>query len=97
MGVKFGREYEDIVNELAEAIQHIDGFYGFFDMNQSDWQSLESGEQAACAKTLADDVFFALGERPKLSLAEGQVTYEQNKHRLKVEYSDNVVTVISLI
>lgn len=97
MGVKFGREYRDIVHDLGEAIRRIDAFYDFFEMSEQDWNGLDDDEQNECVKTLADDVFYALGRDRELNVGTGHVHYIRSKHIIKVEDGNNVVTVVNLV
>ena len=97
MGVKFAREYEDIVRDLSEAIQRIDSFYEFFYMSDEDWGKLPDEEQQECIKTLADDIFFALGSSKQVEVGEGSVRYNSEKHILKVQDGRNIVTVVNLV
>lgn len=57
MGIKFGREYKDIVTDFVRGIEMVDGFYELLDMSADDWQELEQDEQEECLRTLADDIF----------------------------------------
>lgn len=97
IGVKFGREYNDIVDDLSEAIVQVDSFYDFLDMSEQDWNRLSEFDQKECLKTLADDVFFALGNQRKIKLGRGVVFYSQQKHIITVEDGQNVTIVVKLI
>lgn len=96
MGVKYGREYSDIVSELAEALRDISGIYRFFDMTHDEWASLEADEKLGCIETLADDVIFALGEDPKAAVGDGYVEYDRLRHVLKVT-DQSKTTLVKLI
>ncbi|NBI31052.1 hypothetical protein [Chengkuizengella marina] len=96
MGVKFAREYDEIVLELSEAIANIPQFYDFLEMEETDWESLNDSGQKECLKTLTDDVFYALGTSSQISLGQGTITYEKRKHRIKIEV-DNMINIVSLI
>ncbi|TLS52558.1 hypothetical protein FE782_07935 [Paenibacillus antri] len=97
MGVKFNREYKDIVTDLANAIGTIDDSYEAFEMDADDWSALASAEQAEFMRTLADDIFYGLGSMPKLSIGSGTIEYDPANHVLKVHSHENVVHVIQLI
>ena len=97
MGVKFAREYEDIVEELARAIGEIDDCYHFFEMTEADWTDLEEDEQKECLKTLADDVFFGLGTDPKIDIGQGILVYDLKRHVITVNHGDNRTTIVNLI
>jgi hypothetical protein len=97
MGVKFGREYNDIVEDLTTAIEQIENSYDFLEMSDEDWNELDKEQQTECLKTLADDVFFALGTNPRIQIGQGFLVYEKNKHIIKVNQSDNLVTIVNLV
>ena len=42
MGIKFGREYKDIVTDFVRGIEMVDGFYELLEMNAEDWQELDA-------------------------------------------------------
>lgn len=97
MGVKFGREYEDIVKDLTAAIRLIDDAYDFFEMSLHDWESLDEEEQTACLTTLADDIFFALGQSPQISVGrQGKLSYHASRHVITVSQGERV-TIVKLI
>lgn len=97
MGVKFGREYEDIVKDLTAAIAQIDDCYQFFEMTQNDWDELNHKEQTECITTLADDVFFALGHSSDIQVGSGTLQYNSQKHVITVAHADNKVTIVNLV
>lgn len=97
MGVKFNRDYKDIVTDLAQAVSAIPDSYEFFEMSADDWNDLEQQERAEVIRTLADDVFYGLGERPKLSVGSGQIEYDPHNHVIKVTPGSRVVHVVRLI
>lgn len=97
MGVKFAREYSDIVYDLGQALKRIDHFYVFFHMEEEDWQGMDEQEQEECVKTFADDVFYALGNDHRMDIGVGHVHYVRKKHIITVRDGDNVVTVVKLI
>lgn len=97
MGVKFGREYNDIVDDLTTAIGQIKNSYDFFEMTEEDWNGLDQEEQTECLKTLADDVFFALGTNPRIQVGQGFLMYEKVKHIIKVNQGDNLITIVNLV
>lgn len=97
MGVKFGREYNDIVDDLTTAIGQIKNCYDFFEMTEDDWNQLDREQQTECLKTLADDVFFALGTNPKIEVGQGLLMYEKRKHIITVNQGENLVTIVNLV
>lgn len=97
MGVKFGREYKDIINDFSRAIRYIDGLHEFFEMRTQDWEKLGEREQEACVTTLADDVFYGLGASPTLHVGQGVIVYDKSNHIIKVFSGENVVHVVNLV
>lgn len=97
MGVKFGREYEDIMQDLTLAISQIEESFTFFEMTLQQWNALDGEEQQECLKTLADDVFFALGTNARVKVGKGILIYEKSKHRIAVDQDGKVIQLVNLI
>lgn len=97
MGVKFGREYEDIVVDLTAAIGKISDCYVFFEMTTEEWEGLDQDEQQECLTTLADDIFFGLGKSAKIAVGSGTLIYNPQRHVITVAHGDNQVTIVNLI
>jgi hypothetical protein len=97
MGIKFVREYNDIVEELSVEIIRINDFYDFFEMDKNDWEELSSEEQIECAKTLADDIFFGLDEEPEITLGSGAIKYIIDTDSIEVFENNILLKHISLI
>ncbi|WP_068777765.1 hypothetical protein [Paenibacillus sp. FJAT-26967] len=97
MGIKFGREYEDIIVDLVKGLDRVDGIYDFFEMAQTDWEELPEVERQECLRTLADDIFYGLGSEPLLQVADAKVRYLKDKHLIQIDHEDQVVTIVRLI
>ncbi|MCI3922272.1 hypothetical protein MO973_18745 [Paenibacillus sp. TRM 82003] len=97
MGVKFNREYKDIVQDLAVALRAIQDGYEAFEMTAEDWQSQDEAEQAEFMKTLADDIFYGLGKLSVMEIGSGKIEYDATNHIIKVYSDDKVVHVVQLI
>ncbi|NLK22396.1 MAG: hypothetical protein GX308_10080 [Epulopiscium sp.] len=97
MGIKFNREYEDISNELGEAIYKIEGFYNFFDMGFIEFEALTKEEKVECAKTLADDIFYGLFAENKIKIGSGSVEYNKQEHIIIIKYEGGSNQIINLI
>ncbi|MEW9699287.1 hypothetical protein [Paenibacillus sp. SI8] len=97
MGIKFGREYKDIVADFMRGIALVDGFYDLFEMTEEEWQELSTEEQEECLRTLADDIFYGLGSAPVMEVGIGSVRHDPNNHVLKVHDGEKVVSVIYLV
>ncbi|NMA82774.1 MAG: hypothetical protein GX962_02795 [Epulopiscium sp.] len=97
MGVKFGREYEDILEDIQKALVEIEDIYLFLGMLKKDWTGLSKEEQQECLITVADDVFYGLGEEPTLFIGQGKITYQPNEHLITIQWKDEMKRSISLI
>jgi predicted fused transcriptional regulator/phosphomethylpyrimidine kinase len=97
MGVKFGREYADIIEDFYSAIRSIDRINEFFEMSEEDWQQLEAEDQNECVKTLADDIFYGLGTEPMIHVGGGVVVYDRDHHIIKVFNGEKIVHVVNLV
>jgi hypothetical protein len=96
MGVKYGREYSDIINELVGALKSLEGINDFFGMSSNEWQALAAEEKQECIRTLSDDLFYALGTEPTASVGSGYVEHDERHHVLKV-FDGSKITIVSLI
>jgi hypothetical protein len=97
MGIKFGREYKDIVTDFVRGIEMVNGFYELLDMSADDWEQLEPSEQEECLRTLADDIFYGLGSSPVMQIGVGSVRHDPSNHVLKVHDGEKLVSVIYLV
>lgn len=97
MGVKFNREYEDISNELTEAIYKIEDFYTFFEMNSMDFNALDEEERKDCAKTLADDLFYGLDVENIITVGIGNIEYNKEEYIIIVRNGKGGEQIIHLI
>ena len=97
MGVKFNREYPDIVNDMVHAISTIADCYTAFEMGEDDWQSLQPDEQQECIRTLADDIFYGLGRDRQLHVGSGKIEYDPDKHILRITSTPQVVHIVQLL
>jgi len=97
MGVKFNREYSDIVTDLSKAISEIPDSYAFFEMTEEDWSGLDADERSEVFRTLSDDVFYGLGSSPSIKVGSGQIEYDPKSHVIKVTAGAQVVQVVRLI
>ncbi|MBW7475596.1 hypothetical protein K0T92_12630 [Paenibacillus oenotherae] len=97
MGVKHAREYEEILAELTEAIHAIGDGYTFFDMGPEDWAALSAPEQKELMQTLADDLFFGLGEDAVIEVGSGTITYRPKHHCIEVSVDGTESRIIRLV
>lgn len=77
MGVKFLREYKDVIYDLSNAMNIIDDIYKFFDMDKTMWNEMDSDEKYECVRTLADDIFYALGESEEIDICGALIKYDK--------------------
>jgi hypothetical protein len=97
MGVRYGKEYDHIIDELIVAIGDMDQFYVLLEMTEADWVQLDDVEQRECLKTLADDVFFGLGADPLIHLGKNTILHDNNKHTIQISYGGKVTRIIYLV
>lgn len=97
MGVKFAREYNDILKELTAVIKKIEHLYSFFEMDARMWNDLAEDEKEEYIKTIADDIFYALGTEHKLYIVEAVVEYDVKQHRIVVLQDQVCVGSVDLV
>ncbi|WP_166244515.1 hypothetical protein [Paenibacillus turpanensis] len=97
MGVRFGREYADIIVDFTAALQEIGDSYTFFEMEAEDWAELGQEEKQEMLRTLADDLFFGLGSEPSIPVGSGEVKHDASRHVLQVITEHKIVHVVRLV
>lgn len=96
MGVKYGREYDHIIQEMVDALENIEGLNDFFGMSMDDWNALGTESKRECIHTVSDDVIYALGRDSTVTVGTGYVEYDDKRHILKV-FDGSKVSIINLI
>lgn len=97
MGVKFGREYEEIIEELTGAMSGVRNCNELFEMSEEDWREMDEQERKDCITTLADDIFYGLGAESTMSFGSCQIVYDRDNHLIKIAAEEKVVHIIRLI
>ncbi|MFB5763596.1 hypothetical protein [Paenibacillus medicaginis] len=97
MGVKHGREYELILKELTDAVGRIPDSYLFFEMEEEEWERLESAERAEVQEALAEDLFYALGEESVITVGSGVIIHDRNRYRIDILIGEEELTFVSLV
>lgn len=97
MGIKFGREYNDIINDFTDALQGVEGCYDFLEMSADEWDSMNEAERKECMKTLADDLFYGLGVETQMSIGDCMVTHDPKRHFIRIDQGDAFTRVIHLV
>lgn len=97
MGVKHGRDYADILNELMEAVGRISDSYLFFEMEPDEWQELPQESKLEVWEALAEDLFFALGEEPVIQVGGGVVIYDKETHRINILVGEEDLASVVLV
>ncbi len=97
MGVKYNREYKDIVEDFMQAILQIEDCYDIFEMDQQQWQQLALDEKKAFLRTLADDLFYGLGSNSTLEVGSGTIRYNAAKHVIQIADAHDVVHIVNLV
>ena len=97
MGVKHGRDYADILNELTEAVGRISDGYLFFEMEPDEWQELPQESRLEVWEALAEDLFFALGDEPVIQVGGGVVIYDKETHRINILVGEEDLASVDLV
>lgn len=97
VGIPYGRDYEEILDEFSDALINNDHLYEAFDMSLEEWQALEEQDQAACARTLADDLIYGLGGCDSLRVAGSRVSHDPKRHVIRIDEGDALTRIIHLV
>lgn len=97
MGVKYIRKYSDILNDMSKEISQIEQIYEFFEMKPEAWNEMSDIEKQECIKTMCDDIFYALGNDPAISIGNGTIRYVKAKSVLEVYNNDVLSGSITLV
>ncbi len=84
MGVKFVREYENIISDLSEVLIGINDIYTFFEMPEESWKYTSKEKKKKYIETLSDDLFFGLGAEKEIELGLGKIIYNDKNDKLEV-------------
>lgn len=84
MGVKFTREYNNIISDLTDLLININDIYILFEMPKDIWKDTNETEKRNYIETLADDIFFALGNEPEFNMDFGKIIYNAKQYTLEV-------------
>ena len=88
MGVKFGREYAAIISEFAQALDPVGEICTFLEMDAGEWEALGPEGRFDCIRTIADDLFYALGTEKEVSVGPARIVYDELHHRIRIYYAD---------
>ncbi|WP_458120555.1 hypothetical protein [Paenibacillus sp. Z6-24] len=97
MGVKHGRDYEGILEDLTTALNLIPDSYMFFHMESKEWEALQDSEKREVQEALAEDLFYALGSESMIHVGSGIVIYDSDTHRINILIGEEEMTFVSLI
>ncbi|AJS60777.1 hypothetical protein [Paenibacillus sp. IHBB 10380] len=97
MGVKHGRNYDDILREFTTAVGQITDCYEFFEMEQGEWEQLPEEGKKEVLEALAEDLFYGLGTDSMIKVGSGVVIYDRDIHRINVLIGEEEITFVSLI
>ncbi|HCW03279.1 MAG TPA: hypothetical protein DGK91_01310 [Clostridium sp.] len=96
MSLKFSREYKRIIDELASALLVIEDIYSFLNMEKNIWEKFQDEERKELIKTLADDIFYGLGQEPLMEIGEDKVQYSKEKNEIYIISKDNIIKTVKL-
>ena len=97
MGVRFNREYPEILADLSAILTQLPASAEFVEMDQADWLNLSPKTRKEMAETIADDLFFALGDEPTITFGELTVQYDSNLHRIFIHSSNGETHIVKLV
>lgn len=97
MGVKHGRDYEGILEDLTTALNLIPDSYMFFHMEFEEWNALQDSEKREVQEALAEDLFYALGSESMIHVGSGIVIYDSETHRINILIGEEEMTFVTLI
>ncbi|WP_429374694.1 hypothetical protein [Paenibacillus sp. DS2015] len=97
MGVKHGRNYDDILQEFSTAVSQITDCYEFFEMEHDEWEQLPEEGKKEVLEALAEDLFYGLGTDSMINVGSGVVIYDCDIHRINVLIGKEEITFVSLI
>jgi len=97
MGVKFNREYNEIIEELTDALLDIEGCHDIFEMSVEDWTQMKKRDRRELIKTLSDDLFYGLGADAFIELGDSMITYHKENHTITISYPVKPTVTIPLI
>ena len=97
MGVKHGRDYELILQELTNAMAAVEDSYLFFEMEPQEWDRLSAEEKHEVLEALAEDLFYGLGTESVIPVGSSVVIYAPEEHRIHVLVGEQELTFVSLV
>lgn len=97
MGVKHGRNYDEILQEFTTAVGQITDCYEFFEMEQDEWEQLPEEGKKEVLEALAEDLFYGLSTDSIINVGSGVVIYDRDIHRINILIGEEEITFVSLI
>ncbi|MFY9176098.1 MAG: hypothetical protein WBI74_02935 [Caldicoprobacterales bacterium] len=96
MAVRYKRQYSLIIQDLVEALKHLEGYYRLIGFDDKGWNRLDEEQQYECLKTMSHDIIYGLGTEPIIEVGNGKVQYESQLAQIRVFDGDNCVHVVRL-
>jgi len=96
VAVKYKREYNLIIKDMVNALEHLEGHYKLLGLDDEDWEKLNKEERNEYLKTMSHDIIYGLGGRPVIEIAQGAVCYEPNLAQIRVYDGDKCVYIVWL-
>ncbi|MDO3413151.1 hypothetical protein QWJ34_25590 [Saccharibacillus sp. CPCC 101409] len=97
MGVKHGRDYGEILQDLTKAVSLIEDSYLFFEMEAEDWERLGPEDRLEVHEALAEDLFYALGTQPSIDVGSAVVIHDPALHRINILIGEKQMTFVPLV
>ena len=96
MGIKYGRKYAAIIAEFSQALGPVEGICSFLEMDAGEWEAIGPEGRIDCIRTIADDLFYALGTEKEVSIGPARIVYDELHRRIRIYYADGFATDIAL-
>ena len=97
MGVRFNREYAAILADLSTVLAELPACAEFVEMSQLDWLKLSPKTRKEMAETIADDLFYALGDEPTITFGNLTIQHDVALHRIFIQSDAGDTHIIKLI
>ena len=65
-------------------------------MEKNIWEKFQDEERKELIKTLADDIFYGLGQEPLMEIGEDKVQYSKEKSEIYIISKDNIIKTVKL-
>jgi len=96
MAVRYKRQYSLIIQDLVEALKHLEGYYRLIGFDDKGWNRLDEEQQYECLKTMSHDIIYGLGGEPIMQVGRGTISYDEEQAQIRISDGQKCVHVIML-